>query len=172
MFFVAVAVALVAIAVVVYFILANRPDTGVVEGRDRPVTSESAWTMEGMNEDLVLVEFQYEPQQAQISGSVMNNTTAPYVGVEAVFDVLDEQGTSLEQVGGFTSQLGPGETWQFSISVPPELAASRVEPVALRGGQRDVTGPQRDPTYPRSDTSVSGDENQRSPVVPRSEDSL
>lgn len=169
-FFVALVAGLVIMVGVVYFIVRDRPNEDVVEGRERQVTSESAWTMEGMEEDLVLVEYQFEPQQARISGSVMNNSTFPFVRVEAEFELYDEQDEAIDQVMGFTSRVGPGQTWRFNIPVPPELTVSRVEPIALRGGQQAVTGSQRDPVYPRSDTVGAEDPaNLRNPTVPRPE---
>lgn len=115
---------------------------------EREYESE-AEVIEGLRGELNLVNYQLERQRDVVTGSVMNNTSNPFVNVQVAFDLLGADSTRLASARDTTSEIEPGNTWQFSANVPPNTAAVYATLDTLRGEPRSPLGPEstRPPEY-------------------------
>jgi hypothetical protein len=103
------------------------PDTEVgALGADAPDADVIA------EDELTLVSFSYQRDVESIEGSVMNTAELPVVNVQVAF-ALYGASEELGSVADTTSQLGPGETWRFSIPVIEAGAIDEVVPTRLTG---------------------------------------
>ena len=120
--------------------------------------SERGDVIDSLSRGLVLVNYSYDRQADEVSGSVMNNTRQPFVGVQLAFRLLDAQDDSIGAVRQVMGEIGPSATQRFVISIPREQPVTSVTPTELSATLKDVAGMQRDPNYPQNDVPGMGGE--------------
>lgn len=111
---------------------------------------------------LVLVDYMLDRQQERIAGSVMNNSSEAYVNVQVSFNTFDVEGQMVGTARDSTSEVQPGDVWQFGIPLEPGSDVSRVEPVGVQGTLRNMTG--------EGDIELDGQGGEETP--PTSEEAL
>lgn len=135
------------------------PDhTGSVE------TGDEVNTLALPDTGLVVVDYMLDRQQERIAGSVMNNSSISFVNVQVAFQVFDAQGQMVGTVADTTSEVQPGDVWQFGIPLPPDEAISRVQPVNVQGAPRSLPGGE--------DVDIDRDDNEGVTGPPTSEEAV
>ena len=133
------------------------------EGRLAPrdgeevLTGNEIRTLDTLRQGLVLTDYVMNSRAKVVEGSVMNNTTQPFVNVQVAFDLFDADSTRLASIRDTTSEVGPGESWSFSVAYPPEISAAHATNTDVSGTQKDVVGFQADPTYEQNDPNAGPD---------------
>ncbi len=124
-------------------------------GREYEREAEVIDTLRG---ELNLLDHKLERSRDVVTGSVMNNTSNPFVNVQIAFDLLGADSTRLASARDTTSEIEPGNTWQFSANVPPNTAAVSARLDTLIGTPRNETGPEstRPPEYVEPETEGGG----------------
>lgn len=138
-----------------YYLVGPRPyDDEAREGADRASIAgyeSEAQVIDSLRADgdLDLADYQFESGRNAVTGSVMNNTAQPFVRVEVIFDVYDADSARVAVARDTTSEVEPGNTWQFSASVPPNRSGAYATLREIKGAQKPVLESQgaRTPDY-------------------------
>ena len=113
---------------------------------------------------LTLASYRYDPGARIIEGTVLNNTNFPHVNVRVGFSLVRSDSSVLGEARDTTSEVGPGESWEFRIPVTEDgVTAARFTGLQARAMQ--VTGPLSNPNVTRDQAGRGGDE-QPSAVSP------
>lgn len=162
-FFITVVLVLIGLVGLGIFYLASSGEN-IGEGeseREDVMVNDEAETLERIDEgDLVLTEYTVERSAKVVEGSVLNNTNQPFVNVQVAFELLDADRALLAVVRDTASEVGPGESWYFRVSYPPDVSVAHADLAELTGYQKEVIGRQADPTYEQNEPDYEqGPEN-------------
>lgn len=131
----------------------EQPREGYEQGLFSGVVTagERGEVLDSLRGSVVMLDYQYDRQAGEVSGSVLNNTRQPFVNIQIGFRLLDASEQVVGTVADTLGQIGPSATQRFNIVLPVDQAVTSVEPQLLTAQQRNVVGPQADPLYPQND---------------------
>jgi hypothetical protein len=91
---------------------------------------------------LVLNRYNLERAPAVVSGSVVNNTSRPFVNVQVGFRLLNARGDTVGTVRDTTPIVEADDSWPFRVNFAPDQTVARVEPYDLQGTPKVPLGPE------------------------------
>lgn len=103
---------------------------------------ENEEARDSLSRQLVLSRYNLESAPAVVSGSVVNNTSRPFVNVQVGFRLFDAQGDSVGAVRDTVPIIEADDSWAFRVGYSADQTVTRVEPYDLQGTPKVPLGPE------------------------------
>lgn len=102
-------------------------DTGIV------TTASDTKVINHLHPNLAVLDYTILRGKEVITGTVLNNSDEPLVDIEIAFDLFYTDSSRVGTVAERTSELKPGDTWDFTIDLPADQFVAGAVPVSLNG---------------------------------------